>query len=691
MTKFSLSSHRKKVRASLYITVVVCVLLALVNISFSVVLNNALKDMQRISRDAIPGFYFNVRFAYFNLLRGVTIYGLECRKDGELVLGSRRSDIGFDVLSLKDRKVRIKSIHFRQARLDLSKVSDLAPLWNKALWKITMPVDFFETTYFSGQEIGLSDMVLADIKGYFSSIRGNLWISRGVVALKKIHVPAFPEADLFRGSSFYRPFDYIFEGTLGDGDFTVSRFELSNPILKFIGRGRIGNIDKDPRIDMELDLMNIVLDDFPALNTEHVTSRGVIDVQLKILGAPQDAQALFNMKVANAEVNFFDSMFLSKINGSAVASRDHIVGQDFSLFINGIPLNANFAITQERACPHLLLRLFSSAVLDKSPVFILDLEADSLEKELVGKAKTKMRYAGHEVTHAVSFELDDFHLGYADELFISARGLKTELRVVPLKPSEKEKVLSRTFILEHPFCVLRRGEEGFVLDNIKGVCYGGTLEGQANFIPEGAKSSVKGEAHLREVSLGEFFQGTEEPAYALLGKMDGDLRFDTRSVDMLKGQLFVTDGVIEQNPLLNAVSDFLGVPSLKKVCFNELSVFFSGGRGEYTSSVKLESPSVKGHLDGKISTYDKMDGYLGISLATQLLNESKSFKKILTYIRHDEPSVVFSFKISSYLNSPRVLWLKNEFKEKLSNLLPERNKRFMQRQVNTMVEKMEAE
>jgi hypothetical protein len=686
-----LNSHRKKVRFFLYITVVVCVLIAGVNISVSVILNRTFKEMQQLSGKAVPGFYFNVRFAYFNVLRGVTMYGLECRKDGALILGSRRSDIGFDVLSLKDRKVRIKNIHLRQARLDLSKVSDLAPLWDKALWKMELPFAFFETTYFSGQEVWLSDTAHADIKGYFSRVKGGLWISRGDIALKKIYVPAFPETDLFGGSPFYKPFDYIFEGTLEGPDFTISRFEMSNAILKFTGRGRIEDVDKDPRCDMEMDFMNIVLDDFAQLNTEHVKSRGVLDARLKIAGPARNAQILLNINVANGEVNFFDSLFLSKIHGRAVASRDHIVGQDFSLFINNIPLSANFAVTEAKACPHFLLRLFSSVPSEKGPAFIFDLEADSLDEELVGKARMRMRYVGHAVTNTVSFELDDFHLGYADELFISAEGLKAQLSASPLNSSSNPKVLDRTFRLTHPFCVLRRGEEGFVLDNIKGVCYGGTLEGKTNFIPDGSKLSVSGEAHLREVNLGEFFQSTEDTVYALLGKMDADLRFDTRSVDMLKGQLFITEGIVEQNPLLNAVSDFLGVPSLKKVSFDELSVFFSGGRGEYTSSVKLESPSVKGHLDGKISTYDKMDGYLGISLTTQLLNESKQFKKVLTYIRHDEPSVNFSFKISSYLSSPRVLWLKNEFKEKLSILLPERNKRSMQRQVNTMVEKMEAE
>ena len=133
------------------------------------------------------------------------------------------------------------------------------------------------------------------------------------------------------------------------------------------------------------------------------------------------------------------------------------------------------------------------------------------------------------------------------------------------------------------------------------------------------------------------------------------------------------------------------MPSLKKIAFDDLSMFFSGGRGEYAAQVKLQSPDVIGVLDGKVTNYEKLDGYLSTSLSTKLLDESKQFRKILIYIKHDEPSVIFAFKISSYLNSPRVLWLKNEFKEKLQNLLPERNKRSLQRQVNSMVENMKTE
>lgn len=691
MTKFSLSSHHKGLRVALYSLVFLCCFVSLVNISVSVLLNNTLKDMRRIVAEARPGFSFQVRFAYFNLLRGVTMYGLECRKDGALILSARQSDLGFDLLSLKDKKIRIKNIRFRQARLDAGRLQELSVLWDKTLWKFDIPMEFFETTYYNGTDLWLNDMALADVKGYFSSIKGSLWVSRGHIVLKKLRVPAFPEADLFGGSPFYKPFDYIFEAESSAEDFVISRFEIVNPDLKFAGLGRIEDVGKNPRVDIGVEFLNIVLDNFPALNRDYVLTRGVVDARLRIEGGADDLKTLLNVKFSNVEANFFDALAMTRISGTALVERDRMVGENFSLFINDIPFDADFVISQG-LYPHMVLYLASLTQVSSSPAFAFELEADGMGKELAGKAKTRIRYAAREATNTLDFELEDFRVGYEEDLFVSARTLKAAFQIEPeKKAARKGKSLSRSVELAHAFCVMRRDNEEFVLDNVKAVCYGGTIEGRIGFLMKGGKLTTKGEGHLREVNLGDFFESAPEPSHQLSGRIDGDLRFDTGSVDMVKGQLFVSDGLIEQNPLLNAVSDFLGVPSLKKVDFDELSVFFSGGRGEYTSQVKLESPRVKADLDGKITGYDKMDGYLSIGLATELMNESKQFKKILTYIRHDEPSVLFSFKISSYLESPRVLWLKNEFKDKLSNLLPERNKRFLQRQVNIMVEKMEPE
>ncbi len=690
MIKFSLSSHRNKIRVLLYIVVAASVFLALVNISFSILLNGALKDAHKIAQETVPGLYFNARFAYFNLLRGVSIYGPELRKNDELIFLSRRADIGFDLLSLLKGKISIKNIRFDQTEINTSRISELSFLLDKELWNINLPVAFFDTTYFSGTNITLSDTVLADIKGYFSSIKGDRVISRGDILLKKITVPAFPDADIFDGSPFYDKFDYIFESQLEEGSFVIQHLEISNPDLKFTGSGQIEDAFGEPKVDLGIDFFNIILDNFPMLNSDRLKSRGVIDAAFNVSGSLKDLNAVLGIKITSAEVNFFDTLLLNKINGSAEVSRGLMSGKGLTLLINGMPFSADFTITPGDY-PHLVLRLSSSRKIAEKPSFVLNLEADSLEKELAGLAQTQVRYLSSDSVNTIDFNLEDFRLGYGDGFFVNVANLVAGLTIEPLSASSKEKVKTSSISFSNPFCVLKPDKEGFSLGNLKGSCYGGTLEGKLDFTTRNDAPGIKGEAHLRGIELGQYFKNYKEPSYALSGKLDADLKFDTGVQDVLKGQLFVTDGVIQQNPILNAVSDFLGVASLKKVNFDELSIFFSGGKGEYSSKVQLKSPMVTGNLDGKISSYDKMDGYLVISLSTELLNESKQFRKILTYIRHDEPSVVFSFKISSYLASPRVLWLKNEFKDKLSNLLPERNKRYLQHQVNSLVESVETE
>jgi hypothetical protein len=397
-----------------------------------------------------------------------------------------------------------------------------------------------------------------------------------------------------------------------------------------------------------------------------------------------------NAKIVNAEFSLFDSFLLQKVNGSVLLAKDHLVGQNFSLSINGMPFVADFAFFN-KGQPHLLLQLFSQEKTAVFPAFVLNLSGDWINNELNVDAKSRLHFGSKGTKSVLDIGFKNLRLGFEDNLFFDAQALDAGLTVTSVDARKEEKIFDRKVTLEHPYSVLRREEDGFVLDNIEATCYDGALEGQTRFIYKNDHLDVKGEAHLKDVDLKKFFQESRVNEYTLSGKLTGDFRFDTTLVDMIKGQIFINDGLIEQNPLLNTVSNFLGVASLKKINFDDLTMFFSGGRGDYASQVKLQSPQVTALLDGRVSGYDKMDGFLTISLSTQLLNESKQFKKILTYIKHDEPSVIFPFKIFSYINSPRVLWLKNEFKVKLQNLIPESNKRFLQRQVNGMVEKIDGE
>ncbi|PIY82290.1 MAG: hypothetical protein COX96_03025 [Candidatus Omnitrophica bacterium CG_4_10_14_0_2_um_filter_44_9] len=699
MIKFSLSSHHNKIRFILYVVLCLTLFVVSVNIVFSIVLNNIISDASRIIAGT-NSFSFRARFVYFNVFKGFSIVGVKLTRGAQPLLVSKNIDIGLDVLSLLKRKALIKNISFGPTRVDMSRVSDLAELIAEVLPKMDKSIGFFPTTYFKAIDLYFGDIVRSDIQGYLSCVKGSLLITRGQFLLKKVSIPAFNDADFLKGSSFYKPFDLVFDVESDGGGFKISRLEFSNPSLKFTGNGHIADLGKDPSMDFEMNFMNIILDDFPSLNNESLQSRGVIDAVFKAFGTFGDLKTLLSLKVSNANFTFFDSLSIDSVSGSAVASRDHIVGQDFNLTVNGMPFSSDFAIYQADN-PHVKLELSSASPKGAAlplikgavmpPAFVLDLSADWVDSGLSGDIRSKLRYSSKDAVNTLDVELKKFRLGYYENLFFNAGDIIVNLNVQSSEVNDKTKASNNGLSFEHVFSTIRRQKDGFILDGLKGICYGGTLEGQINFTPVDGRIAVNGEAHLRDVDLDEFFRRSPEVQRVLSGKLAGDLRFDTSKSDIFKGQAFVEHGVVEQNPLLNAVSDFLGVPSLKKIAFDDLSMFFSGGRGEYAAQVKLQSPDVIGVLDGKVTNYEKLDGYLSTSLSTKLLDESKQFRKILIYIKHDEPSVIFAFKISSYLNSPRVLWLKNEFKEKLQNLLPERNKRSLQRQVNSMVENMKTE
>ena len=689
MKKFSLNSLPKKIRFFLFVVVVLSLLTAGVNIFFTVFFRQQIKKIQMVLRDS-GGSYVTVRAAYFNIFSGFLMRGVTCGQGSDTFFTASHVDFGLDVLSLLQKKIRIKNIDVRRPRFFLKNISQFFSLGQKMFSQADKQVGFFETIYFKGKDFNLDDMIMLDLNGYLSFIKGSLFISRGQVVLKKIQVPAVPAVDLFRASSFYKPFDYIFEAENKGEDFIVSRLELSNPVLKFSGSGTLKNIATKPLADFDLSFLNVLLEGFPALNHKHIQSQGVVDSTLQISGPLDNLNVLCNVRITNAQLILFNSLFFTKVNGSAVLTRDHVVGQGFSLSVNSIPFLADFAYSSS-ASPQFLLELSSRHIIPKTQDFVATLSANWIDNEFVGDLKSTLKYAIQETANTVDCHLTDLRFGYEDDLFINAEKVLTKVTSEQLSPVAGNKNFSTNLNLEHFFGVLQRQENGFALNHLKATCYDGTLEGAVELIPQGDHIDARGEAHARGVDLAQFFKESPMEQGVLEGGLDGDLKFDTALSDIFKGQFFVTDGFIENNPILNVVSNFFSVPSLKKVSFKELSVFFTGGRGEYNSQMKLESPQANGLLDGKISSYEKMDGYLTVQLSTQLLNESKVFKRLLAYIRHDEPSVVFPFKIFSYIRSPRVLWLKNEFKEKIQNLLPERNKRYLQRQVNGMVEKIEGE
>ena len=637
---------------------------------------------------AATHYSLGVRGVSFNVFRGLALTDVTIHRGAQPLFDAGRIDVGFEGLSYVRRPLRIKNVRISTLRLATVHFTELMDV-GRRLSDWQMPLAFYDTFRFSCRDVHFDNTIHLNFSGYLNAVNSELYTLRGQVALLKIRYAAFPDFDVFEGSDFYLPFDYEFQASRSEGRLEIAPIELSNARLKVFGSATVERLTGEaPVLDLKLEMANILLDDLPVLNRGNVRARGVLDLVGVMRGEILRPQTALTVGLKNGAFTFFDSLYFSKMNGKAVFSRNRFSGEDLRCELNGVPFVADVALSAQLH-PHLELSLASLPKVAGAPQFTWKMDADWKGDHLRGAAGGSVRYGGRDSVQHLAFDLRDFRLGYDEDLYLYSRYFDVTMEASAAGDAAEtpQNSFQRKAHLEYLFGVLRKLPDGFGLKHLKASCYGGNLEGEVYFTPSHEEFFAKGELHVRDVNLRKYAETSAPKSTLTRGQLDGDLRFDNREAEQVKGQVFVTSGEIERNPILNAVANFLGVVSLKRLPFGDLSIFFDGGRGDYNVEVKLKSSLVDAQLESKVHSYETMDGYLSASLSSQLLNESRTFKKLLTYLKHDEPYVVFPFKISSYISSPRILWLKNEFKEKIQNLLPERNKRYLQKQVNVIVEK----
>ncbi len=687
MTNSSSSSPRKTRRGLLYGAAGAALVILAVNFAGTLLAIRMLGTTHD-QMAAATRYTLGVRGVSFNIFRGLVLTGVTIHRGPQPLFDAERIDVGFEGFSYVRRPLRIKNVRIKTLRLVTAHFTELVEV-GRRLSDWQMPMAFYDTFRFACRDVTFDNTIHLNFSGYLNAVNSELYTLRGQVSLLKIRYAAFPDFDVFEGSDFYMPFDYEFQASRSNERLEIAPIELSNSRLKVFGSATVeGLTGEAPVVDLKLEMVNILLDDLPVLNRGNVRARGVLDLVGVMRGEILRPQTALTVSLSNGAVTFFDSLYFSKMNGKAVFSRNRFSGKDLRLELNGVPFVADLTLSA-RQYPHLELSLASLSKVAGAPQFTWKMDVDWKGDHLRGAAGGSVRYGGRDSVQQLAFDLRDFRLGYDEDLYLYSRTFDVEMKASAAgsAAATPQDSFQRAAQLEYLFGVLRKLPDGFGLKHVKASCYGGNLEGEVYFTPSHEEFFAKGELHVRDVNIRKYVETSAPKSSLTRGQLEGDLRFNNRKGDQVKGQIFVKNGEIERNPILNAVADFLGIASLKHLPFGDLSIFFNGGRGDYNVEVKLASSLVDAELESKVESYETMDGYLSASLSSQLLNESRTFKKLLTYLKHDEPYVVFPFKISSYISSPRILWLKNEFKEKIQNLLPERNKRYLQAQVNVIVEK----
>lgn len=103
-------------------------------------------------------------------------------------------------------------------------------------------------------------------------------------------------------------------------------------------------------------------------------------------------------------------------------------------------------------------------------------------------------------------------------------------------------------------------------------------------------------------------------------------------------------------------------------------------------TMKLNNPDIM--LDASWNTNGKIDGLLNLEVSSELLSQSRPFKKLLNLTRTKKPYIDFDFSLGGIPKTVRAMWMKGEFKDKIKEGLPAWVKRKIERELDNLVEEL---
>ncbi|MGD9014497.1 MAG: hypothetical protein PVI33_00510, partial [Candidatus Omnitrophota bacterium] len=158
-------------------------------------------------------------------------------------------------------------------------------------------------------------------------------------------------------------------------------------------------------------------------------------------------------------------------------------------------------------------------------------------------------------------------------------------------------------------------------------------------------------------------------------KVDGQLSSQIHYIGYphprLNGKVVINNGLLDNIIFFTWVTDFLTIPSLSLINFDNLSAqFLINDEAASLESIHLESEDV--NLEGYFRLYenDLVSSRLTLLLSKEILKSSPKLSRLVNYLDRSVPSVSFRFQLSGLFQAMNFKWLESDFKQTLQDLLP---------------------
>ncbi|MFC1804731.1 hypothetical protein ACFLZ3_02760 [Candidatus Omnitrophota bacterium] len=218
--------------------------------------------------------------------------------------------------------------------------------------------------------------------------------------------------------------------------------------------------------------------------------------------------------------------------------------------------------------------------------------------------------------------------------------------------------------------------------------YGGFLEGQGIVditetpLRSGFNINIRGVDANKLDTVSRHFRKVH-------GRMDSRMHFGSYPKAALSGEIFFSNGHLDDFDFFDWLAGFFAIRSLTRVYFDSISAKFSLTRelsGLY--DIVLDSQGLDLNGDFSLIENNLVASKLSLGLSRELLKDSRKFRLLLRLLGKDFHSIVFDFRLSGMLDKMNFQWLESDFKERLRASIPGFIERAIERQVEAAIQEI---
>lgn len=486
----------------------------------------------------------------------------------------------------------------------------------------------------------------------------------------------------FNHNEASQDFKLTLQATSNNRDLSLDMVLLNLQDDQILATGIIrDSIERNPGLDV-IFLPSIISLRHLASLKEGLEPKGNLIISLKLTGKMDSVRAFISARIDAADFRCGEMLDIKNMNAGLKYHNGSLRMENVNMVLNNIPLNAELE-ADIREEPTLRLKLsvskdfFSSQLLpiERFEVVFNGVIKRALSGELAITTLYRRRGAGLEMQ--AFFDNIEFDYRNPREKYFKAK----KIRLVKKDAGSLQQLNLSDFISR---VLLLPAKNQIRAIGVNCRAYNSTLRAAVNL-------GLKGRPRLviilngRNLDAKMLMEDMRIASKLLSGRLDIQLAFDNHRKEFLKGVCYIRDGSVDLNALEGAVK----LPPLGEVTFDILRLYLAVLKDSIKiSGLKLSSGNIL--LNGQWQISSALNGVLDVQIESELLRESPQFKRLLELAGIEKRYVGFRFVLGGIPKAIRLMWLKNEFKEKIDSILPARIKKSIEADLDKMVEDLSA-